>query len=185
VYSVWLRAGRPGDRGSIPAKAKEFFLYLLCPDWLWAHPASCTMSTNGSFPGTKARPGRDADHSPHLVPRSRMSRSYMYPLPPPSAFVACSGIALGFSLVEMCYLEMITEVMGKHDSLLVASLQIPFTDFSSVKSDVTLPLWFILCNICSRRDVLILRAGTRSALRSLMRPHGHAARQIGLQRVAQ
>jgi hypothetical protein len=28
-----------------------------------AQPASCTMSTGGSFPGTKARPGRDADHS--------------------------------------------------------------------------------------------------------------------------
>jgi hypothetical protein len=27
-------------------------------------------------PGVKARPGRDADHSPHLVPRSWMSRSY-------------------------------------------------------------------------------------------------------------
>jgi hypothetical protein len=27
-------------------------------------------------PVGKARPGRDADHSPHLVPRSRMSRSY-------------------------------------------------------------------------------------------------------------
>jgi len=26
--------------------------------------------------GGKARPGRDADHSPHLVPRSRMSSSY-------------------------------------------------------------------------------------------------------------
>jgi hypothetical protein len=30
----------------------------------------------GSFPGGKGRPGSDADHSPHLVPRSRMSRSY-------------------------------------------------------------------------------------------------------------
>jgi hypothetical protein len=29
-----------------------------------AHPASCTMGTGGSFPGCKARPGRDADHSP-------------------------------------------------------------------------------------------------------------------------
>jgi hypothetical protein len=27
-------------------------------------------------PGVKARPGRDADHSPPLVPRSRMIRSY-------------------------------------------------------------------------------------------------------------
>jgi hypothetical protein len=29
-----------------------------------AHPASCPMGTRGSFPGGKARPGRDADHSP-------------------------------------------------------------------------------------------------------------------------
>jgi hypothetical protein len=41
-----------------------------------AHPASCTMGTAGPFPGDKARPGRDADHSPHLVPTSWMSRSY-------------------------------------------------------------------------------------------------------------
>jgi hypothetical protein len=25
-YSVWLRAGRPGDRGSIPGRGKGFFL---------------------------------------------------------------------------------------------------------------------------------------------------------------
>jgi hypothetical protein len=29
-----------------------------------AHPASCTTDTGGSFPGDKARPGRDVDHSP-------------------------------------------------------------------------------------------------------------------------
>jgi hypothetical protein len=29
-----------------------------------AHPDSCTMGTGGPFPGGKARPGRDADHSP-------------------------------------------------------------------------------------------------------------------------
>jgi hypothetical protein len=28
------------------------------------------MGTGGPFPGGKARPGRDADHSPPLVPRS-------------------------------------------------------------------------------------------------------------------
>jgi hypothetical protein len=28
------------------------------------------MGTRGPFPGGKARPGRDADHSPHLVPKS-------------------------------------------------------------------------------------------------------------------
>jgi hypothetical protein len=45
-------------------------------------------------PGVKARPGRDADHSPHLVPRSRMSRSYTSS--PPSSSMACSGTALPF-----------------------------------------------------------------------------------------
>jgi hypothetical protein len=49
----------------------------------------------GPFPGAKARPGRDADHSRHLMPRSRKSRSYISS--PPSAFVACSGIALAFT----------------------------------------------------------------------------------------
>jgi hypothetical protein len=29
-----------------------------------AHPASYPMGTGGSFPGSKARPGRDANHSP-------------------------------------------------------------------------------------------------------------------------
>jgi hypothetical protein len=42
-----------------------------------AHPASCPMGTGGPFPGYKARPGSDADHSTHLVPRSGMSRSYI------------------------------------------------------------------------------------------------------------
>jgi hypothetical protein len=28
-----------------------------------AHPASLTMGTGGPFPGAKARPGGDADHS--------------------------------------------------------------------------------------------------------------------------
>jgi hypothetical protein len=28
-----------------------------------AHPASCLMGTEGPFPGPKARPGSDADHS--------------------------------------------------------------------------------------------------------------------------
>jgi len=49
------------------------------------------MGTGGPFSGAKARPGRDAVHSPPLVPRSWMSRSYTSS--PPSAFVACSGTA--------------------------------------------------------------------------------------------
>jgi hypothetical protein len=34
------------------------------------------MGTGGSYPRGKARQGRNADHSPHLVTRSWMSRSY-------------------------------------------------------------------------------------------------------------
>jgi hypothetical protein len=46
-------------RGSIPDRGRGFFLSPLRPDRLWAHPASYPMDTGG-----KARPGRDADHSP-------------------------------------------------------------------------------------------------------------------------
>jgi len=31
---------------------------------LGMYKCSCTMGTGGPFPGGKARPGRDADHSP-------------------------------------------------------------------------------------------------------------------------
>jgi hypothetical protein len=69
-------AGKPGssgsivsdyeldDRGSIPAGAKDFSSSLCVQTGSGAHPASCTMGTWGPFPGGKARPGRDADHSP-------------------------------------------------------------------------------------------------------------------------
>jgi hypothetical protein len=46
-----------------PAGAKDFSS-ILCVQTAGAHPTSCTMGTGGSFPGGKARPGRDADHSP-------------------------------------------------------------------------------------------------------------------------
>jgi hypothetical protein len=35
------------------------------------------MGTEGPFPGAKAQPERDADHSPPSSARSRMSRSYI------------------------------------------------------------------------------------------------------------
>jgi hypothetical protein len=47
-----------------PAEAKDFSSILFVQTGSEAHPASCTMGTGGPFPGTKARPGRDADHSP-------------------------------------------------------------------------------------------------------------------------
>jgi hypothetical protein len=56
-----------------------------------AHPASYPMGTGGPFPRGKARPGVTLTTHPHLVPRSRMSRSYTSP--PPNATMACSGTA--------------------------------------------------------------------------------------------
>jgi hypothetical protein len=47
-----------------PAGAKDFSSSLCVQTGSGAHPASSTMGTRGPFPGGKARPGRDADHSP-------------------------------------------------------------------------------------------------------------------------
>jgi hypothetical protein len=47
-----------------PAEAKDFSCSLCVQTGSGSHPASCTMGTGGPFPGGKARPGRDADHSP-------------------------------------------------------------------------------------------------------------------------
>jgi hypothetical protein len=47
-----------------PAGAKDFSSSLCVQTGSGAHPASRTMGTWGSFPWDKARPGRDADHSP-------------------------------------------------------------------------------------------------------------------------
>jgi hypothetical protein len=58
------------DRGSIPGRAKDFSSNLCVQTGSGAHSASCPMGTGGPFPGGKARQGRDADHSPHLGPRS-------------------------------------------------------------------------------------------------------------------
>jgi hypothetical protein len=58
-----------------PAEAKDFSSSL-CPNQLWGPPSLLSNGYRGSFHGSKARPGRDADHSPHLVSRSRRSKNY-------------------------------------------------------------------------------------------------------------
>jgi hypothetical protein len=47
-----------------PAEARDFSSSLCVQTGSGAHPASCTMGTSSPFPGGKARPGSDADHSP-------------------------------------------------------------------------------------------------------------------------
>jgi hypothetical protein len=46
-----------------PAEAKDFSSSLCVHTSSGVHPASCTMGTGSPFPGVKARPGPDADHS--------------------------------------------------------------------------------------------------------------------------
>jgi hypothetical protein len=52
-----------------PMETEDFSSNLCVQTGSGAHPPSCTMGTAGPFRGDKARPGRDTDHSAHLVPR--------------------------------------------------------------------------------------------------------------------
>jgi hypothetical protein len=67
---------RLDDRGSIPGRGKGFFLQFLCPNQLWGPSSLLSSGYRGSCSEGKAQVGLDADHWPHLMPRSRMSSSY-------------------------------------------------------------------------------------------------------------
>jgi hypothetical protein len=57
----WTTGGSTFD----PWQRQEDFSSSLCVQTgSGVHPASCKMGTGCPFPGAKARPGRDADHSP-------------------------------------------------------------------------------------------------------------------------
>jgi hypothetical protein len=47
-----------------PAGIKDFYSILCVQTGSGAHPASCLVGTGGPFPGGKALPERNADHSP-------------------------------------------------------------------------------------------------------------------------
>jgi hypothetical protein len=57
-YSVWLRAGQPGDRHLIPVRGERIFPLACVQTGSGAHLPSCTMGTGGPFPE------RNTDHSP-------------------------------------------------------------------------------------------------------------------------
>jgi hypothetical protein len=58
----WLQTGQ-GDRVRFPAEAMDVSSNLCVKTSSAAHSASCTMGTGGPFPGAKAQPGSDTDHS--------------------------------------------------------------------------------------------------------------------------
>jgi hypothetical protein len=69
------------------------------------------MGTGDPFSGAKARPGRDADHSPISAEVENKQDLYLLP---PSAFVACSGTAL-----TLC-----TQKSGAHNSWNVVTFKL-------------------------------------------------------------
>jgi hypothetical protein len=92
-----------------PAGVEDFSSSLCVQTGSGAHPASCTVGTGGPFPGGKKR-GRGVTLTthPHLVPRSRMSRSYTSS--PLRASMACSGIALLKGSVPLSALKLVRVV---------------------------------------------------------------------------
>jgi hypothetical protein len=62
LFSTSLVEWTTGVRS--PTEAEDFSSSLCVQTGSGAHAASCPMGTEGPFPGDKARPGRDADHSP-------------------------------------------------------------------------------------------------------------------------
>jgi hypothetical protein len=63
------------------AGAEDFSSSVCVQSGYGAHPASWPMGTGGPFLGDKARPGRDADHLPNVVSRTRMRRSFSPVIP--------------------------------------------------------------------------------------------------------
>jgi hypothetical protein len=77
IVSVYgLDDWRPATEVRFLAGEEDFSSSLCVQTGSRAHPASCTMSTGGHFPGHKARRRVTLATHSHLVPRSRLSRSY-------------------------------------------------------------------------------------------------------------
>jgi hypothetical protein len=98
-YSVRLQTERSGLD---PRHRQRIFLLASVP-----RPDVRPIQLPGVFPGGKARPGRDADHSPHLVPSLRTSR--IYTSSPPWCLHDSSGPAV--------YIGIHTEDLENHKSL--------------------------------------------------------------------
>jgi hypothetical protein len=59
------------------AEGKDFSSIVCVQIGSGAHPAFCTMGTGVHSPGLKRGRGVTLTTHPHLLPKSRMSRSYM------------------------------------------------------------------------------------------------------------
>jgi hypothetical protein len=76
-YSTGLWAGRSGFYGSISGGGWEFFSSPGRPEQFWGPPSLLSNGVTGSLSLGVKRPMHEADHSPHLVPRSKKAWSYI------------------------------------------------------------------------------------------------------------
>jgi hypothetical protein len=75
-YSVWIRGGRLGDRGSIPGRGERIFpLTTVSRQALGPTQPPVQWVPAVLSPGLKRGRGVTLTTHPHLFPRSRMSRS--------------------------------------------------------------------------------------------------------------
>jgi hypothetical protein len=75
-YSVWLRTGRPHDRGSIPGRGKRIFR-LTSVSRPALRPTQPSVPRGVLSLGVKRGQGVTLITHPHLVPKLCMSRSYI------------------------------------------------------------------------------------------------------------
>jgi hypothetical protein len=59
-------------RGSIPGRDKIIFPLASVSRPAFGPPSLLSNMYRGSFPGAIERPGRDTNHYPHVLPRSRI-----------------------------------------------------------------------------------------------------------------
>jgi hypothetical protein len=75
--SVSIRAGRPGDRGSIPGRGERIFpAASVSRPSLGPSQPPVQLVYGALSPGVKRGRGMTLTTHPHLVPRSKMSRNY-------------------------------------------------------------------------------------------------------------
>jgi hypothetical protein len=92
VSSVWLRTGRPGDRGSIPGRGKRIFPPSVSRPALGPTQPPVQWVSLVLSPEVKRGRGETLTTHPHLAPRSWMSRIYTSPSspsPPPLRLHRC------------------------------------------------------------------------------------------------
>jgi hypothetical protein len=96
---------RVDDRAFISGRGKGYFLNLSVQTGSEAHPASCPVGAGGPLSGGKARPGRDADHSPHLA-KDQEQVGAILPVPFGTCMVVPGQLYYNLTVAEVVQLSV-------------------------------------------------------------------------------